>query len=80
MNAATIYRKLRELVAETLGVEEEDVVPEASYRDDLSADAQELAELIAAIEETFEVTVPDDEIENLQTVGSTLEFLEDALA
>jgi acyl carrier protein len=80
VNANAIYRKLRTLIAETLGVDEEDVVPEASFEEDLNADHQELVDLMVAIEEEFDVRIPDDDMANLTTVGDAVEYLEDKLA
>ena len=79
-SASSIYRKLRNLIAETIGVDEEEVVLEASYEEDLNVDHQELLELMAAIEEEFEVRILDDELAALTTVAETVEYLEDKLA
>lgn len=80
MNASAIYKKLRTLVAETLGVEEDEVTPEASFEEDLNVDRQELVDLMVAIEEEFEVKIPDDEMAAIATVGDAVDYLEDALA
>ncbi|HXI16653.1 MAG TPA: acyl carrier protein [Chloroflexota bacterium] len=80
MNASAIYKKLRTLIAETLGVEEEEVTPEASFEEDLNVDRQELVDLMVAIEEEFEVKISDEAIPGLLTVGDAVEYLEDALA
>ncbi len=80
MNASAIFKKLRTLIAETLGVDEEEVVPESSFEEDLNVDHQELVDLIVAIEEEFEVRIPDDEMSKIVTVGDAVEYLEDALA
>ena len=80
MNASAIYKKLRTLIAESLGVDEEEVTPEASFEDDLNVDRQELVDLMVAIEEEFEVKIPDDQMASISTVGDAVEYLEDALA
>ena len=80
MNASVIYKKLRTLIADSLGVEEEEVTPEASFEDDLNVDRQELVDLMVAIEEEFEVKIPDDAMAEMATVGDAVEYLEDALA
>ncbi len=80
MNASAIYKKLRTLIAESLGVEEEEVTPEASFEDDLNVDRQELVDLMVAIEEEFEVKIPDDAMAEIVTVGDAVEYIEDALA
>jgi acyl carrier protein len=80
VNASAIYKKLRTLIADTLGVDEEEVTPEASFEEDLNVDHQELVDLMVAIEEEFEVRIPDDELSGIVTVGDAVEYLEDALA
>jgi acyl carrier protein len=80
MNASAIYKKLRTLIAESLGVEEDEVTPEASFEEDLNVDRQELVDLMVAIEEEFEVKIPDDELGAIATVGDAVDYLEDALA
>lgn len=79
MSASSIYRKLRTLVADTLGVDEDEVVPEASFEEDLNVDHQELVDLMVAIEEEFNVQIPESELPNLRTISDAVEFLEDAL-
>ncbi|HEX2033779.1 MAG TPA: acyl carrier protein [Chloroflexota bacterium] len=79
-SASAIYRRLRTLVAETLGVEEEEVVPEASFEEDLNVDHQELVDLMVAIEEEFDVSIPVDEMSGLVTVGDAVDYLEERLA
>ena len=80
MNATAIYRKLRTLIAESLGVEEDEVTPEASFEEDLNVDQHELMDLMVAIEEEFEVPIADDALGKITTVGDVVEYLEDALA
>ncbi|HET7771353.1 MAG TPA: acyl carrier protein [Chloroflexota bacterium] len=80
MNASAIYKKLRTLIVESLGVDEEEVTPEASFEEDLNVDRQELVDLMVAIEEEFEVKIPDDQMAAIATVGDAVEYLEDALA
>lgn len=79
-STSTIYRRLRTLIAETLGVDEDDVVPEASFEDDLNVDHQELVDMMVAIEEEFDVRIPDDQVPALLTVGDAVDYLEDKLA
>ena len=80
MNAGAIYKKLRTLIVESLGVDEEEVTPEASFEEDLNVDRQELVDLMVAIEEEFEVKIPDEEMAAIATVGDAVDYLEDALA
>jgi acyl carrier protein len=79
-STSAIYRRLRTLVAESLGVEEDEVVPDASFEDDLNVDHQELVDLMVAIEEEFDVRIPDDEMVGLTTIGDAVDYLEDKLA
>ena len=79
---ATVFERLTSLIAEQLGVEEEQVVPSASFVDDLNADSLDLVELIMAIEEQFsepnnKLEIPDEDAENITTVQEVLDYLED---
>jgi acyl carrier protein len=80
VNASAIFRKLRTLIAETLGVDEDEVTADASFEDDLNAAEQEMADLIVAIEEEFDVQIPVETMRSLHTVADAVELLEDALA
>jgi acyl carrier protein len=79
-SASAIYRKLRTLVAETLGVEEDEVVPDAAFEEDLNADHQDLVDLMVAIEEEFDVSISEEDIAELTTIRAAVEYLEDKLA
>ena len=67
--------RLRKMIAEQLGVEEAQVVPSASFADDLNADSLDLVELIMSIEEEFGVEIPDEDAEKIATVGDALNYL-----
>ncbi|MBI3970288.1 MAG: acyl carrier protein [Chloroflexi bacterium] len=71
---------MRTLVAETLGVDEEEVTPDASFEEDLNIDHQELIDLMVAIEEEFDVTIPEEDMVTLKNIGDVVEYLEDKLA
>ncbi len=78
MNAvASIEEKVREIIANQLGVEPAEVLPEASFVDDLGADSLDLVELVMAMEEEFGVEVPDEEAEKMRTVQDTINYLRD---
>jgi acyl carrier protein len=79
-STSAIYRRLRTLVAESIGVDEDEVVPEASFEDDLNVDHQELVDLMVAIEEEFDVRIADDEMTKIATIGDAVDYLEDKLA
>ena len=70
-----IEEKIKKIVAEKLSVELEEVVPEASFVDDLGADSLDLVELIMAMEEAFDIEVPDEEAEKLQTVQDAMNYI-----
>ncbi|MBW2108120.1 MAG: acyl carrier protein [Deltaproteobacteria bacterium] len=69
--------KVKKIVAEKLSVEPEEVVPEASFVDDLGADSLDLVELIMAMEEAFDIEIPDEEAEKIQTVQDALNYIKD---
>lgn len=68
------------IVAEQLGVEEEKVKPETSFVSDLGADSLDTVELVMELEEEFNVNIPDDAAEKIQTVGQAIEFINTAQA
>ena len=70
-----IDKKLIQLIAEELDVEESEVTQEASFIDDLGADSLDIAELLMKLEEEFDVNIPDDEAEGLITVGKVAAYL-----
>ncbi len=79
---ATVFERLKKIVMEQLGVEEEEVVPSASFVDDLGADSLDLVELIMALEEEFsnpsrKVEIPDEDAEKLVTVQDAIDYLKD---
>lgn len=68
--------KIKEIIVEQLGVDPEKVKPEASFIDDLGADSLDIVELVMAMEEEFDLEIPDEEAEKLRTVGDVVGFLE----
>lgn len=70
-----IATKVQKIVAEHLGVEEAKVVPEASFIDDLGADSLDTVELVMAFEEEFNVEIPDEAAEKIQTVQDAVNFI-----
>ena len=69
--------KIRTIIAEQLEVQEEEVVPEASFTDDLGADSLDLVELVMAMEEEFGIEITDEEAERIQTVQDAVNFIEE---
>ena len=75
-----IAKRVKEIVAEQLGVEEALVVPEASFMDDLGADSLDTVELVMAFEEEFGIEIPDDAAESIVTVGDAVKYIDKANA
>jgi acyl carrier protein len=72
--------KVREIIVEQLGVTPEQVIPEASFIDDLGADSLDTVELVMAFEDAFNLEIPDEDAEKLQRVGDAIEYLKKKLA
>ena len=74
---ASTYERLKKIVVEQLGVDEEQVVPEASFVDDLNADSLDLVELIMSLEEEFGAEISDEDAERIRTVQDAVEYVEE---
>lgn len=72
--------KIKKIICEQLDVPEEDVVPKASFVDDLGADSLDQVELIMAMEEEFDVSIPDEDAENIGTVQDAIDYVQKVLA
>ncbi len=72
-----VEEKIKKIISEQLGVEEDDVVPEAKFVDDLGADSLDTVELVMALEEEFDIEIPDEEAEKIQTVGAAIDFIKE---
>jgi acyl carrier protein len=70
-----VFEKVKEIIVEQLGVDEAEVVMEASFIDDLGADSLDIVELIMALEEEFDLEIPDKEAEKIATVGDAVEYI-----
>jgi acyl carrier protein len=75
-NMSEIEVKVKEIIVDKLGVDEADVVPEASFTNDLGADSLDTVELIMEFEKTFDITIPDDKAEKISTVADAIAFIE----
>lgn len=71
----SVEQRLKQIIVEQLGVEEEDVVDSASFNDDLGADSLDTVEVIMAVEEEFEIEIPDEDAERLQSFGQLKEYV-----
>ncbi len=72
-----IQDKVKDIIVEQLGVNAEQVVPEAKFIEDLGADSLDTVELVMAFEEEFGIEVPDEDAEKLQTVGDVFRYVEE---
>ncbi len=71
-----IASKVKSIIIDKLGVEESEVTPEASFTNDLGADSLDTVELIMEFEKEFNISIPDDQAENIATVGDAISYLE----
>jgi len=75
-----VEEKIKSIIAEQLGVKAEEVTPQASFIDDLGADSLDTVELIMALEEEFNVEIPDEDAEKMTTVGDAIKYIEEKAA
>jgi acyl carrier protein len=73
----SVEEKIKNIIAEKLSVEPDEVVPQASFVDDLGADSLDLVELIMAMEEAFDKEISDEEAEKLQTVQDAINYIKE---
>lgn len=67
--------RVTEIIVEQLGVSKEEVVPEASFIDDLGADSLDIVELVMAMEEEFDIEIPDEDAEKIQTIHDAISYI-----
>lgn len=72
-----VAQKVKDIIVEQLGVNADEVTEEASFIDDLGADSLDTVELVMALEEAFEMTVPDEDAEKLTSVGAAIKYVEE---
>ncbi len=72
-----IFEKVKEILIDQLDAEDEKVTMEASIVDDLGADSLDLVDLVMSLEEEFDVEIPDEQVENIKTVGDIVKYIED---
>ena len=73
---SSIAERVSKIIVDKLGVDESEVAPEASFTNDLGADSLDTVELIMEFEKEFDISIPDEQAENIQTVGHAIEYLE----
>lgn len=72
-----IASRVKAIIVDKLGVDETEVVPEASFTNDLGADSLDTVELIMEFEKEFDIQIPDDQAENISTVGQAIKYIEE---
>jgi acyl carrier protein len=78
VKVAAVESRVIDIVAQQLGVDKEKVTPETSFVNDLGADSLDTVELVMELEEEFDINIPDEAAEKIQTVGQAIEFIEKA--
>jgi acyl carrier protein len=73
--SASIEQKVKSIIAENLGVAEDEIKATSSFIDDLGADSLDIVELVMQMEEEFEVEIPDEEAENIKTVQNAVDYI-----
>ncbi|MCR5593715.1 MAG: acyl carrier protein [Saccharofermentans sp.] len=79
MSNEELFEKLKGMIVDQLGVDEDSITMESSFVDDLNADSLDMVELVMAMEQEFDISVPDEVAEKVGTVGDAVEFIKNAL-
>lgn len=74
-----VFEKVKAILSEQFDVEEDSITPETSISEDLGADSLDVVDLLMSLEDEFEIEVPDEEIENIKTVGELVKYIESNL-
>ena len=74
---ASVAERVIEIISEQMGVAKDQVTPETSFVNDLGADSLDTVELVMELEEEFDITIPDDAAEQIQTVGQAIKYIEE---
>ena len=72
-----VFDKVKELISEQLDVKADDITETSNIQDDLGADSLDVVDLVMALEDEFDVEIPEDQVENIKTVGDIVKFIED---
>lgn len=75
MSNEVLVQRVKDIIAESLGVKKTEVVPTASFIDDLNADSLDIVELVMTIEKEFDIEIPDDEAEKIRTVQDAVDYI-----
>jgi acyl carrier protein len=71
-----VLDKVKRIIAEQLGIDEEDITPDASFTEDLGADSLDLVELVMAFEDGFDIEIPDEDAEKIKTVADAVNYIQ----
>jgi len=74
---AGVEDQVADIIVEQLGISREEIVPEASFIDDLGADSLDIVELVMAMEEKFDLEIPDDDAEKIQSIGDAFTYVKE---
>ncbi|MBR1540797.1 MAG: acyl carrier protein [Clostridia bacterium] len=77
MNSEEVFEKVKEIIVNQLGVSDTSVTMEASFIDDLGADSLDIVELVMALEEEFDIEIPDEDAEKAVTVGDVVDYIKE---
>ena len=72
-----VFDEVKELISEQLDVKADDITEASNIQDDLGADSLDVVDLVMALEDEFDVEIPEDQVENIKTVGDIVKFIED---
>lgn len=72
-----VFDKVKEIISEQLDVKADDITEASNIQDDLGADSLDVVDLVMALEDEFDVEIPEDQVENIKTVGDIVKFIED---
>ena len=75
-----LEQRVTEIIIEQLGVSKQEIVPEASFIDDLGADSLDIVELVMAMEEEFDIEIPDEDAEKIQTIADAISYVKERAA
>ncbi|MFS8542052.1 MAG: acyl carrier protein [Tissierellales bacterium] len=74
-----VFEKLKKMISDQFGIDEDDIDMDTSFKDDLNADSLDLVELVMAIEDEFDLQVADEDVENIKTVGDAVNYINEIL-
>ena len=74
-----VFDKVKDIIVDQLDVDEDKITMDASITEDLGADSLDVVDLIMSLEEEFDIKIPDDEVENVKTVGDIVKFIEEII-